>query len=355
MSVLSKDGASDQAARIAIVSTPRSGNTWLRGMLSRVFSLQEIAIHTPEELDWDNAPNRCVVQIHWLPTEPFTVLLERHGFQVVTLARHPLDVLLSALNYNSYTHLPANCLQGPSCSACAILDAKPRDPAFLDYCCLHEGLLILSHSPAWWPVPGVHRVRYEALVDQPHEALGALVADLGLDVRKTVDEAVKDYNMERLRSMRGAMHYHYWQGRPGLWRAMLPAAEAHRIAATHAEVFSTLGYVCDPDESLTDLQADLNWFQIQHGAMRKHLHDERTKHQATRRELADAQAWIASAKQLNEQAETSPVVADSSENQSNRIWQVHPALSTLFRRIAGRRWSGADSIASGLNSRQSAP
>lgn len=333
MSVLRKNGFIDQSARIAIVSTPRSGNTWLRGMLSRVFGLQEIAIHTPEELDWDRAPKRCAVQIHWLRTDPFPGLLDRHGFQVVTLARHPLDVLLSALNYNSYTHFRESCPEGPSCPTCAILEAKPRDPAFLDYCCVHEGPSILSHSPDWWPAPGVHRVRYESLVHEPHETLGALVTALGLDVRKSVDEAVADYDMNLLRSYRETMHYHYWQGRPGLWRTMLPAAEARRIAATHAEVFSTLDYQCDPDESLTDLQADLNWFQVQHETMRKHLHDERTKHEATRRDLDAALARIASAKQHQEPAETLTAATDS-ETGPNRTWQIHPTLSMLFRRIA---------------------
>ncbi|MEO6810811.1 MAG: sulfotransferase domain-containing protein [Isosphaeraceae bacterium] len=353
MSVVSKDGASDPAARIAIVSSPRSGNTWLRGMLSRVFGLQEFAIHTPEELDWDHAPQRCVVQIHWMRTEPFTTLLEQHGFQVVTLARHPLDVLLSALNYNSYMHLDKACLQGPSCPACAILEAKPRDPAFLDYCCTGEGPLILSHSPDWWSAPGVHRVRYEALVQKPHETLGALVADLGLDARKSIDEAVADYDMKSLRSVREVTHYHYWQGRPGHWRTMLPAAEARQIAATHTEVFNTLGYLCDPDESLTNLQADLNWFQVQHAAMRKHLNDERNKHEATCRDLADARAWIASAKQIKEQAETPPVIADS-EIGSNRSWQVHSALSTVFRRIARQTLPSDGSSASAMSSRHSA-
>ena len=36
-------------------------------------------------------------------------------------------------------------------------------------------------------------------------------------------------------------------------------AEVRKIAEVHYGVFATLGYECDPDESLADEQADANW------------------------------------------------------------------------------------------------
>jgi hypothetical protein len=41
-----------------------------------------------------------VLQLHWHRTpELFGRLLERHGFRVVSIARHPFDVLLSILQF----------------------------------------------------------------------------------------------------------------------------------------------------------------------------------------------------------------------------------------------------------------
>ena len=53
--------------RLALVSTPRSGNTWTRAPLGSLYELEQIPVHTPEEVDWEHLPRRCVIQIHWYP------------------------------------------------------------------------------------------------------------------------------------------------------------------------------------------------------------------------------------------------------------------------------------------------
>ena len=57
--------------RVAIVSTPRSGNTWLRHLLMRLYDIPGLAVHSPAELDWALLPDRCVFQLHWPPTVAF--------------------------------------------------------------------------------------------------------------------------------------------------------------------------------------------------------------------------------------------------------------------------------------------
>src|SRR5437762_2987502 len=46
--------------RLAVISTPRSGNTWLRGLLASIFGLEERAALTPDDVDWSALPERCV-------------------------------------------------------------------------------------------------------------------------------------------------------------------------------------------------------------------------------------------------------------------------------------------------------
>lgn len=109
-----------QVLRLAVISTPRSGNTWVRASLARLYGLDEVAAHLPEEVDWDDFPRRCVIQIRWPPWPKFVARLERNQFRVVVMARHPLDVLMSWLNLASYSHMDGVC-HGEACRECAIV------------------------------------------------------------------------------------------------------------------------------------------------------------------------------------------------------------------------------------------
>jgi hypothetical protein len=59
--------------------------------------------------------------------------------------------------------------------------------------------------------------------------------------------------------MRAKEGVHHWQGRPGLWRELLPAKEARRIAAAHQAHLQAHGYVCDPNRRLRGRRADERW------------------------------------------------------------------------------------------------
>src|SRR5258707_11314411 len=61
----------DRPLRLALISTPRSGNTWARALLANLYDLVEIPVHRPDEIDWENLPKRCVIQLHWYHEESF--------------------------------------------------------------------------------------------------------------------------------------------------------------------------------------------------------------------------------------------------------------------------------------------
>jgi hypothetical protein len=56
--------------------------------------------------------------------------------------------------------------------------------------------------------------------------------------------------------------YHFWQGRSELWKELIPAPLAERIAAAHSASFTQLGYICDADPALTMAQAETNWRKL---------------------------------------------------------------------------------------------
>ena len=61
--------------RLAIVSTPRSGNTWLRKLLASMYDLPQIAVHTPGEIARQSLPPKVILQIQWRDTDNFVSVL----------------------------------------------------------------------------------------------------------------------------------------------------------------------------------------------------------------------------------------------------------------------------------------
>jgi hypothetical protein len=281
----------DERLRVAIVASPRSGNTWLRGLLASTFELSELAVLSPEAVPWENLPARLVLQIHWHAIEPFRSQLRDHGFHVVTLARHPLDLFISSLNYQQYVEETLKWMRPEG--ERTLRGASPRSEVFLDFACGWVGENLHSTTREWWQAPGTICVRYEDLVDDTAGELQRLVQALGAPVRRPIEQVIAAYGIDRLRIEYGVWHYHYWQGKPGHWKTLLPAREAQQIAAVHGEAFEAMRYVCDPDPDLSEEQADLNWFRVQCDSVRQHLEAERTKHAQTRKVLEAERAQIA--------------------------------------------------------------
>src|SRR3954469_25854329 len=127
------DATTTGELRLALISTPRSGNTWARALLATLFDLEPIPVHRPEEIDWEHLPLRCVIQLHWYHEDTFIERLQRHGVRPVVMARHPLDVLMSWLNFAYYVHQEGLCPGPGVCLDCPIVGVLPRSEAFLEW------------------------------------------------------------------------------------------------------------------------------------------------------------------------------------------------------------------------------
>lgn len=248
-------------ARLAVISTPRSGNTWLRGLLAQLVEGQEIAQHTPDEIPWDALPERVVLQIHWEPTPAFRRLLDDAGFQVVTIVRHPLDVLMSILHFCRHEAQTARWLDGADGDERSILGAAPQDRAVAQYAAGPRLRRLLGVSNSWWGIADA-AVSYEDLVAAPEEALGLLAKQLRIEVSaERVAEIVASRRLDVMRST--SSNHHYWQGTPGGWRRLLPAAAAREIAGPIADILTAGGYTVDPLPGLGVAEAQRNWAAVE--------------------------------------------------------------------------------------------
>src|SRR4051812_30505375 len=116
----------DAPLRIAVVSTPRAGNTWVRLLLGTAYQIPHLARHALADADWAALPPEVVLQIHWRPEPAFVAKLAEQGFRVVTVARHPLDVLISILHFCIYESESEQWLAGAGGSEAEVFAAMPR-------------------------------------------------------------------------------------------------------------------------------------------------------------------------------------------------------------------------------------
>ena len=244
-------------SRIALLGTPRSGNTWLRLLLSSALECESVDAHSPEEVPWEALPDAVVLQLHEPANADLRSTLDLYEFQAVAVARHPLDVLVSILHFARHDPSPSRWLEDESGDELTLVDASPLDAAFAAYATGPRAQALLGVTCGWWTEAGAIRVRYEDVCGDPQPVLESL---LGETEYADLAEVTSAHTLGRLQESFPGQHF--WQGKPGHWRNLLLAPLARRIAAANPRSFELLGYECDPDEDLTFAAARENWRKI---------------------------------------------------------------------------------------------
>ena len=246
--------------KLALVSTPRSGNTWLRLMVGAAYGLETVGGHDPYALDWARMPERCIVQVHWPAEEGFVNLLDSAGFKVLTIARHPLDVLVSILHFCGREPQTSQWLLGAGGNEDDLHFKAPTDPEFSQYALGPRAAALLDVSAQWWQqARAVIKVRYEDLVGDPVKVLRALEADLGPPTAE-LSAVVAAHAIQNL--AKTSSNQHFWQGRVGLWRSLVALSLAQQIATEHASIFETLRYDVPVGDFLTLNDLQTNWARV---------------------------------------------------------------------------------------------
>jgi hypothetical protein len=321
--------------RIAVVSTPRAGNTWVRHLLGTAYQVPHLAQHMMTEADWAGLPAECVLQIHWRRIAAFEASLAAHGFRVVTVARHPLDVLISILHFCIYESESEQWLLGAGGSEAGIYAAMPRSRAFVEYSIGPRAAELLAVTPDWWGRPGVAGVRYEDCVRDADAELARLEATFGPVRCGSRVTAVEMCSLARLRPQ--ATNNHFWQGQPELWRHLLPAAEAQEIAAAHSNIFRALGYPCDPIPELDARAADRNWVRLVGDeikqTLRRNTEGHRAELKAKQDRINELEGHCAD---LEERLRKSVMLSGPLARALKRWWNCHPRAAGLARRLLSK-------------------
>lgn len=305
--------------RLAIVSTPRTGNTWLRHLLGRVWGLEHRAFHEIPQDEWAKLPANCVLQLHALYTPELAARFAAEGFRVITLARHPFDVLISILHVAVHGVESERWLNGLHGDEGVLWGAMPSSRPFREYGASDRAAALFQVTSEWRQAPGVISLRYEDLVRDPAAILGDLEEILGPPRNESIATAVAATSIRQLRH--DTCHgEHFWIGKSGLWKELISAPIAEELATALRTTLSDWSYEADADPSLSESQADRRWIELTGPGLRNAIARSSELHHGQLREVQTAiQEWQSHCTHLQVQLTQAIASRDEAHREMHRV------------------------------------
>ena len=235
---------SDPDLRILILSTPKTGNTWLRHLLGAVYHLPQF--YLPPGFDraaLDGAGPRWVTHYHIRPNPELRDWIRANQAVVMTTIRHPGDVLLSL-----YHHV--NGFRGgeprPDFLRRMLVDGYERTNMTADWTG-QPFSADLACSLEWMGEPGTHVIRYEDLRADTAGTLRALAGRIAPASEARIAAATEMCDLGLMRRMAGQFGGFFREGAVGAWRDLLPApvVDILRGRPPYPEQIAALGYSLD--------------------------------------------------------------------------------------------------------------
>lgn len=227
-------------SRIAIISTPRSGNTWVNYCLSDILGYPTVGIHRYSDIQASLVlPNRLILQIHWQHEDKvFQNFLTKNHFFKLTIARHPLDVLISILRFTQVQTSPLLWLD----NKISVLDLPGVDPSqqkFIDWCLSDNATKILEISYMWAMSGDAYLLRYEDMIEDPVKRMQEILNKVGAKTSdKTIKTTIDKFSPEFFRQKQ----QHSWRATKDNWHEFFTKSDAKKIFQKHKHIFEYFNY-----------------------------------------------------------------------------------------------------------------
>ncbi len=203
-------GTDPRKLKILIISTPKTGNTWLKYLLSDVYDLPIVNVEPKiRREDLIGFGERWVGHQHLFPSEQLLAMLRELDVRIITTVRHPADVLVSYFHYTKALAAQGQNYEG---SPEALLLADDEKPGVNTLRYVREAFSgILLYSAAWLPFNPI-LVRYEDLKDNPVRELFRITKTLAVTADVAVERAVALCELSIMRGRIPELAYHFRKG-----------------------------------------------------------------------------------------------------------------------------------------------
>ena len=253
--------------RILIAATEKTGNTWLKYLLAHVYELPTPYISQDfSEAEADALGNRWVTHQHFLPERPLLDWAAKTQAHLVTMIRHPADILVSLYHY--CCNYPDHYKEDPGISLALAADAPARqETAGLAHHVVDGQLLrILQErimcdiniSISWMRTGHSNVVRYEDLRVEPQRTLITLTESIAPASSDRIEKAIEACDIKVLRDNYATDSRFFRRALIGEWRSVLPVHVLRRFAEEEPfrSQLSFLGYEVEVDQKRANTQEE---------------------------------------------------------------------------------------------------
>jgi hypothetical protein len=239
-----KDAARD--LKIMIVSTPKTGNTWLRHLLATIYDLPTVQLGFPFGPESASAlGQRWILHQHYTPEPVLLDWAKQNGAVLITTIRHPGDILLSLYHH---VHSYNERFDFYRLAQLADDDGTFGAPVRSVLQTIFKDLVALS--VAWLSTGASHVVQYEALHYDPVDTVTALAHAIQPVSRDCIERAIESCHISEMRALAQNNRAFFRQGSYGSWRHVLPPdiIDLLRTTEPYPALFAALGYTLDAQD-----------------------------------------------------------------------------------------------------------
>ena len=233
--------------RILIAAQPKTGNVWLRNILSSLYdledlneSLKDVPSDAPAFVDFVKKglfKDDSIFHEHLFYKEALLQAAQSTQCDLVTLLRNPYDTFVSFFFY--VNNFSSRFLKTPPRVLIGKRIEHPDVIEFLQGPSYRRHLLI---SQSWLRSGKSHIVRYEDLLDNPLETVQDLSDKISPTSEKEVLASVEKNTAERMRAKSKWMAKHIRSAQAGGWKKHLKPIHLEVFREYYGDIIKELGY-----------------------------------------------------------------------------------------------------------------
>lgn len=252
-----KSSEKNYGKMILINSMPRAGNSLLNQLISRTYNIESTAAHRLSHVRMPHGKD-IVVQVHAFPNKHLERFMVDSRAQLVTILRHPLDVAISMLHFSSFEQQTQYWIDGHHLKIHIVRGYPPNSKQFQNWLLSRNFEKLLEAAHSLWLRQDIARIRFEDLIQNPHNSFHGLTLKLNNLEAKSLDDIKYVTDSVMPSSFVGAINAHRWRGQVNNWKRYISERQLEKLSHKYGELFNSLGYDIQ-GPFVTEEEAILNW------------------------------------------------------------------------------------------------